>query len=223
MVIDWSPSLTKDVSTWALFTAFVLVLNVNKAKKDPAHFRNVALQSLGLVILVEFLLDNYPFELIGELVLVPVVSLIVMMHAFSARDAQYASARRVLDFMLVLIGGFLILHVISSMLRDFQGLMTTENLYSLLLPSVLTITFIPYLYMLAVVMAYQNCFITFRFSLQGYPELVPIAQRKTLMACRFNLGKIRLFESELPTMIKRSPNKDRTAVINAVRDLTKRR
>jgi hypothetical protein len=109
------------------------------------------------------------------------------------------------------------------MLRDFQGLMTTENLYSLLLPSVLTITFIPYLYMLAVVMAYQNCFITFRFSLQGYPELVPIAQRKTLMACRFNLGKIRLFESELPTMIKRSPNKDRTAVINAVRDLTKRR
>lgn len=223
LVIDWSPSLTKDASTWALFTAFVLVLNVNKAKKDPAHFRNVALQGLGLVILIEFLLDNYPFELIPELMLVPVVSFIVMMHALSARDAQNASARRVLDFMLALIGGFLIFHVISNMLRDFQGLMTTDNLYSLLLPSVLTITFIPYLYMLAVVMAYENCFITFRFSLQGYPELVPIAQRRTLMACRFNLRKIHLFEAELSTMIKRSPTKDRAAVINAVRELSMRK
>lgn len=223
MIIDWNLSLTKDTFIWAIFTAFVLVLHVYRDAKDPTHFRNVALRSLGLVILVEFLLDSFPFDLIGELIFVPFITFISMLRVVSTSNERFKSLRQLCDFVLAAVGGILTLQVISSMLRDFQGLMTTESLYSLLLAPVLTITFIPYLYILAVVMVYQNCFNMFRLYLPGYPELVPIAQRRTVVACRFNLGKIRRFEAELPTMIKRSPTKDRAAVINAVRELSMRK
>lgn len=70
---------------------------------------NLLRDTIGLAALVTLYLDATPLPLVGELILQPIVTVLVVLQAFARTDAKFAPARRVCDVLLMLIGIFLII------------------------------------------------------------------------------------------------------------------
>ena len=60
------------------------------AMTDSAFFRKIIPRSLEWVLITEFIVNLYPFGLITELILVPVVTLLVFLSAISYARPEFA-------------------------------------------------------------------------------------------------------------------------------------
>jgi hypothetical protein len=70
----WDVSSLKETIFWCFGVAFVMLMNINDVHQDEHYFRKVMLDSLKLVLVLEFIINFYVFNLGVELVLLPVLS-----------------------------------------------------------------------------------------------------------------------------------------------------
>lgn len=104
----WRPSNLTATALWALSAVFVTLLNLNSISEDEHYFRKIALEQLQLLVVLEFVINFYVFDLWVELIIVPVAALIGGMLALAESDSSYASVKKFLDLLLVISGALLI-------------------------------------------------------------------------------------------------------------------
>src|SRR2546421_9768941 len=85
----WDLSLLKDTIMWVLGTAVIMFVNYDKAIKESHYFKKVLLDNVKLVILLEFIINFYVFNLVVELLLVPVLFAIAALLAISGTKKEY--------------------------------------------------------------------------------------------------------------------------------------
>jgi len=192
----WDISLIKDTGFWVFGTAFVLLMNENKAVQDEHYFKKVLLDNLKLILVLEFIVNLYTFSLWVELILMPLLFILVAMSAFVEIKKEYLTVKKAVNPVLAIFGIFLIIFVLFNIIVDYQGFATTENLRAFLLPPLLTLTFIPFLYFLALFMAYENLFIRLDIFLEKDKTLAKFTKRKIISLCLVNLGKVNKFTRE---------------------------
>lgn len=193
----WDISLLKNTIFWLLGTAFVLFMNLNRVHEDDHYFRKIVSDNLKLVLVLVFIINFYTLHLLAELILAPVLFMIVAMSAVAEMKEGYAPVKKLVDFILGAWGIFLVVFALSSVLNDYQNLLTTDNLRTFLLPLYLTLAFLPFLYSFAIFMAYENIFVRLNISIgKRDEELLRIAKRKMFYTFGFNLGKLNKFSKE---------------------------
>jgi hypothetical protein len=84
----WTPAVAAETLFWFFGPAIVLYSQFDKASRDPHFFRRTALATLTVTVVIEFVINLYPFNLMVELLLVPVLALIGGMLALAAQP-QY--------------------------------------------------------------------------------------------------------------------------------------
>ncbi len=172
-------------------------MNLNRAHEDDHYFRKIVSDNLKLVLVLVFIINFYTLHLLAELILVPVLFMIVAMSAVAEMKEGYAPVKKLVDFILGAWGIFLVVFTLSSVLNDYQNLLTMDNLRTFLLPLYLTLAFLPFLYSFAIFMAYENIFVRLNISIgKRDEELLRIAKRKMFCAFGFNLGKLNKFSKE---------------------------
>src|SRR5262245_31441605 len=72
----WDVSATKDTILWTLGSAFATFFNLNKVSEDEHYFKNVILDNIKFILILEFILNFYSFSLAIELALIPIITLI---------------------------------------------------------------------------------------------------------------------------------------------------
>ena len=134
---------------------------------------------------------------------------------------QYGQAKKALDIIIGVVGVFLAIFVLSNLVRDFRSIATIENLHAFLLPPLLTLTFIPFMYCLALLFAYESLFVRMGIFLRKDEKALWFAKRKILLLCNFNLRKLNRFASENHREIMQL--RDRDDVMNLIRKLERSR
>lgn len=152
----WDFLLIKDTIYWILGTGFVLLVSVNKALQDKSHFRKILFDTLKLTIILEFIANLYAFGFWIEMLLMPLLFLIVAINAYSGIKTEYEPTKKLTNWILAVLGISMLLFAFSQILFNYHSLTTTYNLQTFILPPILTITFIPFLYIFTLVMAYEN-------------------------------------------------------------------
>ena len=94
-----------------------------------------------------------------------------------------------LNYILVATGFFLILHAVYKVVTDFENFATMQNFESFYIPILLSILFIPFVYITALFAAYETFFTRLSFFV---PEktVLRYAKLKTILSLRFNLWKL---------------------------------
>jgi hypothetical protein len=192
----WDPSLTKDTIYWVIGVAFVLLMNANKATQEKDYFKNLLLDNLKVIVALEFIINLYTFNFWVELFLVPLLVLIVAVGAVAELKKEDFPAKKMSDSVLSFFGIFLILFTLIRLLSDFQGFANVDNLRSFLLPVLLTLAFMPFLYLFALLMAYELLFVRLGIFLKENKALANFAQKRIFMLCLLDLGKVNRFAKE---------------------------
>jgi len=192
----WEWTLLKDTIYWFIAVAFVLLMNTNKVNQEKGSFITILKDNLKIILVLEFILTLYTFNLIAEIILVPILVFIGAMSAVSELKKEYLSVKKLFDFILSIIGIFFIVFALGKVFGDFQHIMTSQNLKTLILPPLLTVAFIPFIYLFALIMAYEMLFVRLSFFNKNDPDLIKFTKRKIILAFHLNLLKLNHFAKE---------------------------
>lgn len=149
---------------WFIIGAIPLFFKANAIeKKYKNFFRNNAIESIKLPTAFSFIINFYTFNIITELILIPALILVICLIAVSKTDEKYKPAEKLFSIILLIIAIYLILNFIYNLFINPTGFFNINNGITFIFPAILTITLLPYIYILALYIEYD----TFYLRLKG--------------------------------------------------------
>ncbi|MDR1501246.1 MAG: hypothetical protein LBT43_02160 [Prevotella sp.] len=190
----WDISLLKDTILWILFSGFILFMNVNKIE-DVDYFAKVLKDNIKVIAIWEFVFNFYTFNLVGELIFIPTIFFFTVLHAFakysSKREKEHIKVVVLCKNILGIIGFGVICYITYKTITEYELLFSFTNLKSFILPILLVLLTLPYFYVLAVFMRYENLFIRINSFLKFKGEKqVKIAKKQTIIYANISLTKL---------------------------------
>lgn len=204
----WDLFLTKDTIIWILGTASILFFSLNRVERDSNFFKKIVIKNVGLTAILEFIINTYTFNLPTELILVPLTFFVGAMSAVAETDEKYSLVKKASNAMLFLVGVAFITVAINGALSDVDNFLTINNLNKFILMPVLTLAFIPALYVLALVMVYETLFLRIETLLKGDKELIRYAKWRILFSYLCNLKKLNSFSINGAASLLNAKNKE---------------
>lgn len=189
----WHPTSLKETVYWLAGTGLILAGGATQTRGDPAEFIRLLRRALRLTIFLEFFINFWVLPLGVELILIPLMALLLSLNVVAERDSNFTAVKRLIERVLLLIGVGLLIFVTASVVGDLGRLFTYETLEQLLIAPTLTLVFIPFLYLVAVVTAYEQIFIRIDIFLRDNRPLARQTKRATLRACGLNLRRVGRF------------------------------
>src|SRR5659263_597808 len=186
----WDFLLVKDTIIWTLGTGFVLLLKSNKALQDNNHFRKIVFDILTLTVVLEFITNFYTFDLWVEIFLFPVLLFIVTINAYAGLNEKFKKVKNLTNLILAIYGIYILLFAFSQVISNYHSLVTLYNLQTLVLPLFLTVVYIPCLYVIALITAYDKLFSRLEFLIRKDKALVKYTKFKIITLCHLNLNKL---------------------------------
>lgn len=140
----WDWELTKDA---VIITATVILPMTFRSfsfKSGGGLALHLVRETIGLAALLAFYLDATPLPLVGELIVQPIATFVVILQAFTRTDPEYAPVKQLCDIALAVIGTFLIIWSTVTLFSgspDWWGFMR-----SLLFTFWLPLSLLPFFY-----------------------------------------------------------------------------
>ena len=189
----WDISALKDTVFWMLGFASIMLFRANKVDERDGFFREAILNNLKLIAVLEFVSNAYTFSLWIELLLVPSLALIMMLKVVAESNAKTESKYKALDsllgYILAFIGIVIITIAFYKAIYDHDQFVTIHNLRDFLLPVVLSVLYLPFVYVWALFLAYQYLFV--RIDIHNRDkELARHLKKLVLVTFHVKLGRL---------------------------------
>ena len=154
----WMAQNLKTTIWWTFGFAVVSLFQVDEAQEEPDHFRKIWRQVISVNIFVTFIATTYVFSLPVELAIVPVTTVASMMLVLTDKDPKAASLRRVLNGLLIIAGVALLGNAIWLASHQLRHLVSVETAREFIVPVVLSLLYIPFLYCWHLFLSYERAF-----------------------------------------------------------------
>jgi hypothetical protein len=191
----WDFTLLKDTIFWFVSVALVLFFSINKAK-DTHFFKDIVKESFKWTIALEFFVNFYTFSLLTELFLMPAIFFLTMTLAYSQTDKKYEQVSKLLTNIFAIIGLTFFVYVTYKTFYNYQDFFTLHTLFSFLLPPILTVLLIPFLYLLALYINYELLFVRVDFMIND-SEKKQSLKREIFLLANLNLNRLTSISKKL--------------------------
>lgn len=187
----WNISLLKDTVVWFCFICIPISFYSVTSKTDQNLFRKIIVYNIKIVIIIEFIVNTYTFSLVGELVLIPVVTFILLLGVVAKTDEKNTSVAKLTNGLLIIIGIVILIFAISNVVSDYKNFVSLDTLRKFLLPPVLTILFLPFIYFMVLFSTYEQLFVQLNLGYEKSKKLKRYAKRKIIQHCLLSLKKVK--------------------------------
>lgn len=184
----WQNSNLKDVIFWLFTVGLILVFKINDAKSN-AYFKGIFLSAIKWTIVLEFVVNLYIFSLFTEIIILPVLVFLALTQAVAEMDEKHKVFAKFLQNIIVIAGLSIFSYSLYKTVINFDAVLTFQNLVSFLLPSTITILFIPFVYFLALYSTYESYFIHLDF-MTIKKDKVKETKKLILRIANINLDKL---------------------------------
>lgn len=191
LVWIWDTSLLKDSVVWFLFTGILMSFNLITSTRDEKLFRKIIIDNIKIVIIIEFIVNTYTFSLVGELILIPFVTFIIILEVVAKTNKKYSSVAKLMNGLQIIIGLFILIYAISNVVSDYKNFGSLDTLRNFLLAPLLTISFLPFIYFMVLFTTYELLFIRLNCGYEKSKELKNYAKRKIIKYCLMSLKKVK--------------------------------
>jgi signal transduction histidine kinase len=188
----WTPAVLKETIVWFCFTGFVLTIST-VTDQGEGLFKKVVKESIKVVLIFEFLINEFVFPLPVELVLVPFAAFMALVDAVARRDEKHATIAKLTGTLLAMFGLFLLVNAFRRAVEGFAELATMDAARKVLLAPTMSLLFVPFLYLSLIYSAYEQLFIRFRLGNDRSPDVVRRLKRRLVMQFGLNVGAVRRF------------------------------
>ena len=146
--------------------------------------------------MIEFVINLHVFSYIAELISFPLLILLSFLKAFADADKKNEFVSNFLNYLITILGLTITIIAFYKTIQNYRSDFTYSNLQSLLLPSILTLLFIPFSYLLAVFSSYEILFIRF-MNLKNKRKIrveILFNAQLNLKRIKYLSGKINLYD-----------------------------
>jgi hypothetical protein len=209
----WNQALLKDTIIWFAGSGFFILMNLNKAEKEKDFFKNILRDNLKLILILEFVINFHQFSLLAEIFILPVLAFLAMLQVVAEREERTIIIKNVIDWIFVIVAVIFLIISIRDITNDITGFADYSNLKSFLLPVILSISFIPCAYLIAVFINYEMLFFRLGFYLKNKKDL-QYAKFKTFQKCGLQISKIRALSPKINKLYNGSAREDIKKIIS---------
>lgn len=208
----WDWSLLKDTIVW-IGIAFVMLFNYGKISDN---FTKYLKENFKFVIVLEFIVGIYVFNIFGELLLIPIVIILTLINAVARNKEEYKPIEKITNTILAIIGLYILYHAILQCISGFQNFLSLHNLKSFLLPIIFTILFIPFVYLFALIAEYESLFVRIDNTwFKNNKELSMYAKRQVIITCFLKLKMVKLLsQNKAMSFINAKSKSDIKKILN---------
>lgn len=189
----WKRIYIKDIIIW-----FVLVGLINYIKSITDNdfefsLRKLVKDNISVTIIVEFIISIFTFDIILELLIVPVVTILSLLSLYSERKSNYESVYKFIDGIMGAFGLFLAFKTIELGIDEYKYLNMKDTLISFMIPIVYSFLSIPLYYIIRLYTKYEKVFVLLPFSRVINSKVKKIRFYKIFKVCRFSIEKLEYF------------------------------
>ncbi|MCC2977164.1 hypothetical protein LK533_10830 [Sphingomonas sp. PL-96] len=182
----WSVANLKTTILWLVTFAFVTMFEVATAKNRKAGLGKITAEILSVAVLVTFIAELYSFPLIVELIALPFVTVVVLMAEMAKHKPEHAPVAKLMGCLSGLIGSSYIGFSLWKSVELWRDTFTWANWLELVIPIILSVAFLPFLYAWRTYVAYNEMFTTISiFAIEK--ALVPYARWLAITRIRTDL------------------------------------
>lgn len=185
----WTFDFLKDSIMWFCFTGIVLGFDALTKSKDEDLFKKIIFNNIKVLIILEFIINTYTFSLIGEIIFLPMITFIAMIEVFSKFNKKYSPIEKLTSYIQIAIGIIILTLSITKIITDFNNFGNLNTLRSFLLPPFLSISILPFIYLLCIISNYEKLFSRLNFSKTKNKKLVNYTKKKIFRNCFLSLKK----------------------------------
>jgi hypothetical protein len=180
---------------------------------DMSFYVKTILVNLEVMILLQFLSDLFPFSFWVEFfIFIPAMTFLILLVVFSEHQDGAELAHRFLTRTQTLVGLLLFGYMVWRLVTDYRRLLHLQVVFSLALPFVMSVLFVPVLYLACAIFIYENAFLMVSFK-SNDAHLIRWKKWCLLRCFGFNLAALQTFR-RTPVFLDFSWAKDRkTAVV----------
>lgn len=189
----WRTYLLKDTIIWLLFSGLALGWSGVGFKGAPPNWARVVADQFKALVIAEYLINTYTFNLWIELLLVPLVTLIVILTTVAQGKPEHESIAALGQFLQGLLGLVVLGFAVSRALTTMDALEYSVAIREITLPAILSAALVPIAYIFAVVSAYELLFIRTEFPLDIEPAQKWSHRWRLFRKLGLNLSAIRSY------------------------------
>lgn len=155
----WDGTQLKDSIFWVIFVELPLFAKAIEKAKDSRFFSNLVVDNLKFIVLFEFFIDFWTFDLFIELIMIPATVVVSLLCTVASREKKHKPAKTFFDVLLAVWGIIVIIHAITSTVQQPDVFFNWDTLKSFVLPILLLVLNFPIVYGLALYSGYEQLFI----------------------------------------------------------------
>lgn len=173
---------------WLITVGFVLIFKSINVKESK-YFKTIIIDAFALTAFYGFIINLYGFGFWTEFILLPMLVLVIVLYTLFETDNKYFSAKTFFNYVLIIIGFVFIAYSLYNTVIDYKNFFSETTVVKFLFPVLLSISFIPFLYLLALFSSYQIYFNQLRFIADKKKKVKKI-KRLVLLRANLNLDKL---------------------------------
>ncbi|WP_144888652.1 hypothetical protein [Lacibacter cauensis] len=200
----WNLSQLKNTVLWFLTVGAVSLFHTTDKNKSN-YLKETLKDVLSITAGLQFLLGIYSFSLAVELILLPVAVLIGGMNVVAKQKNEFHQIAKVLQKLIMLAGLLLICHTLFKITTDFKSFANKGTLTDFLMPALLSILFLPMLYVLSIHVTHNDLFAGLEKKIKSR-NLLRYARCKALI--HFHVNKTDLYRWQKILFLRRISSKN---------------
>lgn len=159
----WDNSQLNATLIWSITSALSIFFKLNKINEDKMFFKKAIIENFKLTVLIDFIINLNVFSLWFELIFIPCSFVLGAMIAISSRDEKHKLVEKLLNGVVIFLGFSLIVYSLWQVYSHFDEFFTLQKLRDFTIPILLSILYLPFVYLLALYSAYEELFIRLQF------------------------------------------------------------
>ena len=163
----WNIDQLKNTVFWCASVGFMSLFKLESIKKDKSFFKHSVIDNLKLLAVLQFIVGVYSFSLWIEVLLVPILVLIGGMLAIAETDKKHHQVKVFLEYCMSLFGIILIVYTLYMLITSFGAFGKEKTAYDFLVPPLLTLLYLPFVFIMLVYSTYEQAFIRLQFSIKN--------------------------------------------------------
>jgi len=191
----WEISFLKDTIFWFFSFTIMTFFSLPKAE-DINFFKNLLLESFKWTIFLEFLFNFYTFNIVAELIFLPIITFVALTQAIAETDKKNEQIGKLLGVFLSIVGTIYFFYSLFKTISEFGSVFTSQNLKTLILPILLAISVLPFFYFIALYMQYEKILARIIFLTDDNDERHKL-KRAIFSTAKFDLFKLRIIKQKI--------------------------
>lgn len=197
----WTPELLKNTIVWVLFSGIAQAFAAFARESEIPTWRGVITKQAKTIVVIEYVLNAYPFSLWAELLLVPALSLVAIVDACARSKQAHASVAKWTGVLLAASGFTILAFAVRNAFLAAEAFSVADALRELFLPLLLSLALLPVVYALFLFSAYEQLFSVLLLSPRKDPSVVQYAKRRLFYRLGIQPSAVRSFLREERTTL----------------------